>query len=327
MKIGILNPNWGFFSGEKTLHRWAEFFIEEYATDILSYEEAKTYTGDMIVCLNGRPDLLANCPPKEFKGIKVVHLMDHVFRVEETLRALEVNGIDFLLCYNDHDLFDPFFQHYYKDYIGKVLAVPFGYDSRFINTTPFGARTNKVVALGSVNPTSDPLCLEDIKEFAQFWKERDEPFTHKWRKMLSDNREDLKEIMDSRLPVFPQTKDFEYDIVAEYNKYKMFTTCESIMNYPSVKTFEGMACGSVLVCSDDPCYLQLGLVNSINCIKHSKYDLNEFKEKIEYYQNNEEELKAIAIQGERFVREFYNPEKIAKRLYKDLIFYSKNYGK
>lgn len=317
MRIKVLNSNYGFLTGDRSMHRWAEEFMNTYTEGAISYEDAKSYDGDMIVCLNGRPDLFENCPPKEFKGVKVVHLMDHVFRVKETLSVLKENNVTHLMCYNRHDLYDPFFKHFYSDYIGKVIPVPFGYnDLRFKNNTPFEQRKNKVVSLGSVNPVSDPLCLSDIQEYADFNK--GEKFTHKWRRMLVENIGDLKDIMDSRLPVFPETKDFGYDIAQEYNGYKMFTTCASIMNYPSVKTFEGMACGSVFVCEDLPCYRDIGFIHGQNCVMHEKGNIEDFKWEVTQMENNPQWLELISKNGQKFVEKNFNPKKIAENLYHDL---------
>src|SRR5690606_6096546 len=115
-------------SGDRSMHRWAEEFVNAFVEKEVSYEEAKHYKGDAIVCFNGRPDLPGNCPPSEFKGFKALHLMDHVFRTNETIQALRRNGVQTLLGYNKHDRHDAFFQHYYKDWVGKLIAVPFGYN-------------------------------------------------------------------------------------------------------------------------------------------------------------------------------------------------------
>jgi len=317
LKIGVLSPNMAFFSGEKSMHRWAEEFIDEYADMTLSYEKAKTYDGDIMVCFNGRPDLAQNCPPKEFKGMSALHLQDHVFQTEKTLQVLKENEIDYVLAYNRHDKHDPFFKAIYKDYIGKVIDVPFGYnDLRFRDNKDFSDRKNKVIALGSVNPVADPLCIADIEVYAEFNKAED--FTHKWRRMLVDHRHILSAEMDSLLPVFPQTKDFGYDIVETYNNYRMFTSGESIMNYPSVKTFEGMACGSVLVCSDHACYKELGLYDGLNCIMHKQYDIEDFRKNIQFYQQYPAALERIAKEGKSLVEKNYNPKMIAKTLYNNL---------
>lgn len=317
LKIGVLKPNWGFISGDKSMHLWASEFIKRYCEKELTFEECKTYEGDMVIQVNGRPDLPYNCPPKEFKGIKVVHLQDHVFQVEKTKQILKENNVQYVMAYNRHDKYDPFFQANFPEYKNKVIGVPFGFnDKRFGDNKEFSSRKNKVIALGSVNPVSDPLCIADIEVYAKFNKH--EEFTHKWRKMLVENSADLWKEMDSLLPVFPQTKNFDYDIVETYNNYKMFTSGESIMNYPSVKTFEGMACGSVLVCSDHQCYKDLGLINGLNCIMHKQCDIEDFKEQVSYYQHDQEALEKISQEGKRLVNYNYTPEHIAEKLFHNL---------
>lgn len=314
MKIAVLNPNYSFLTGEMSMHRYAEEFLKNFTHKVVTYEEAKSYEGDVVICFNGRPDLNENHPPKEFKGLKIVHLQDHVFQAENTKRKLKAHGVEWVMAYNSHDLHDPFFQEVYKDWSGKVIPVPFGYNNlRFKNFKNWEDRKSRVVALGSVNPVKDPLCEADIKEFSNFFK--DEIWTHKWRRMLAENKEPLSDIMESYLPDFPKTKDFNYSILDVYNNYKLFTTCESIMHYPSVKTFEGMACGSALVCSDHLCYSDLGLVDGVNCIRHKQYDLEDFRNKVSYYLNNDSELEAIAKNGQLLAEEFYNPYVIAKGLF------------
>jgi glycosyltransferase involved in cell wall biosynthesis len=319
MKIGILNPNMGFLTGDRTMHKYAEIFMNKYTDKVLTYEEAKTYDGDAIVCFNGRPDLHENYPPKEFKGLKICHMMDHVFQAERTYENLKTNDIHYIMCYSRLDLFDTFFKRAYPDYIGKVISVPFGFnDKRFKNLKPFNERDNRVLALGAVNPVSDPLCLADIKVFAEHYK--DQEFTHRWRRKLAIHAQDtdMQNIMRSLLPEFPRTKDFDYDIVEAYNNYQMFTTCESIMGYPSVKTYEGMACGSVFIGNDHPCYAEIGLISGKNCILHKQDDLEDFKRIVKWGQDNPEKLEQIAKNGEAFVREKYTPQKIAKNLFYNL---------
>jgi len=314
MRISVLMPNWGFLSGNRTLHRYSELFIEKYCERKLSYEEAKEYDGDVEIMFNGRPDLFNHCPPKEFKGVKIVHLLDHVFQAEESRRKLLENKVDYVMCYNRHDKYDEFFKYAYPEYINKVIPVPFGYnDLRFKQTKPFEERINKVVALGSVNPVNDPLCSDDIRQFVEFFK--DEQWTHKWRRSLYVHSADLTKEMDSLLPSFPVTKDFNYDIVETYNKYKMFTSCESIMRYPSVKTFEGVSCGSVLVCSDHPCYADIGFIDGLNCIMHKDNDIKDFQRVVRKYQQEPELLKIISEAGKKHVEKNYNPQIIADRLY------------
>jgi glycosyltransferase involved in cell wall biosynthesis len=312
-RIAVLEPNLGFLTGDRTLHRYAEVFMELFSDGVVSYDEAKTYQGDAIVCFNGRPDLDRNHPPKEFKGLKVVHLMDHVFQVERALKNLREHDVHYVLGYNRHDKYDPFFQAHFGEYVEKLIPVPFGFnDLRFRSTNRFSDRINKVVGLGAVNPVSDPLCLTDIELYTTFHK--NERWTHRWRKKLSDSIHFLENEMDSYFPQFPETKKFDYDILETYNAYKMFTTCEGIMNYPSVKVFEGMACGSVFIGNDNDCYKAIGLVSGQNCLLHRYEDVEDFKRTVQWAQENPKALEEISLNGQRFVRENFTPFKIASYL-------------
>jgi hypothetical protein len=90
------------------------------------------------------------------------------------------------------------------------------------------------------------------------------------------------------LPEFPIIKDFKYDLVAKFNEYKMFVTCESIMSFPSAKVFEGMACQTALLCADLECNKEFGLEAGKNCIMFEPYNINDFKDKVEFYQASKE---------------------------------------
>ena len=125
--------------------------------------------------------------------------------------------------------------------------------------------------------------------------------------------------MDSRLPDYPETKNFKYDIVKTFNDYKMFVNCESLQYFPSGKTFEGPASGSVLVCSDHQCYFDLGFIDGVNCIKHKEFDVDDFKKKVTYYLNNLDKLKDIQQEGTRMVRDNFSHKKIAQYVHEKII--------
>ena len=107
---------------------------------------------------------------------------------------------------------------------------------------------------------------------------------------LNRKLKELNEI-DSMLPEFPQIKDFRYDLVEKFNDYRMFTSCESIFNFPPAKYFEGPASGSVLVCAEHDCNKEFGFKDGDNCIMYEPYNIDNFKEKISFYIKNEAFLK------------------------------------
>lgn len=345
MRIAIQNPHRFVVRWEKSLHAYNIEFLDRYASVIylchLNWREVASFilwiwrsrvkiwrykivfstkglnkVADVLLNFNGRPDLDFNCPPKDFQGLKIAHLVDHSFYAGAAHRKLKANGVDYVMPYNDHAKYDGFFRHCYPDYIGKCIAVPFSYASRFIDTKPFAERINKCVALGSVNLVDDPQCPKGVlDDYVSFWRNK-EKWAHKFRHMIAENMPKLKNEVDSFLPASGYRGD--YDIVETYNDYAMFTTCESIMFFPSVKTFEGCACGSAFVCSDHECYTELGFKDGVNCIRFKQYDIDDFKKKIAYYQQRPKELAIIAHNGHELVTKNYNPQAVAKHLYHDI---------
>jgi hypothetical protein len=253
---------------------------------------------------------------KYFEGLKIFHLMDY-FWVEPASaknERLKEYRIDYVMSYSSSDKHCPFFQHFFPGYIGKVIPVPFGYHQRFENIDQFSNRIPKCIALGSVNP------LNRIDAPPDYWREPasfypDDAWMHKFRRILVKEKDNLKSIMDSTLAEFPKTREWNYDIVKKFNEYQMFTSCESIFYFPPAKTFEGPASGCVLVCSNHPCFTDYGFVDGINCIKHNQFDIQNFREKILYYQTHQEDLEQIQQRGTTFVRNRYSHQMIGQKLH------------
>lgn len=252
---------------------------------------------------------------KAFEGLKIFHLMDYFWKEPGSAihERLVEHGIDYVMNYGQADVHCEYFKKVFPTYLGRVIPVPFGYSDRFVSTTEFNQRDNKCVALGSVNPLrpydADPVnYTESAALFAN------EEWFHKFRRMIVESMDLLHDQVDSMLPVFPKYKDASYDIVKKLNGYRMFTNCESLFYFPSAKTFEGVACGAALVCSDHPCFANFGFQDTINCIVHNEFNITSFKDKIAYYQNNSVALEAIAHTGHDFVLEYYNHGAIADNL-------------
>jgi glycosyltransferase involved in cell wall biosynthesis len=112
--------------------------------------------------------------------------------------------------------------------------------------------------------------------------------------------------MDSMLPEFPQIKDFKYDLPSKFNDYKMFVACESIYNFPPAKYYEGIACGSVLFCSDHECNKEIGLIDGYNCVMFRQNDFFDFQDKVKFYQTNPQKLNEISNNGLNFVSTNYS---------------------
>ena len=239
---------------------------------------------------------------KKFDGLKVFHIGDYFGYRPASIsnKMLESVGVNYLLGYSMHDRYCNYFSNYFPEFNNRVWTLPFGYAPRFEVDKPFNLRLNKSIAVGSVNPLR-PLNdkLESFIEPANFFP--DESWFHIFRRKLILNKRYLLNEMDSMLPEFPQIKDFKYDLPSKFNDYKMFVACESIFNFPPAKYYEGIACGSVLFCSDHECNKEIGLIDGNNCVIFRQNDVVDFQDKVKFYQTNPEKLNEISNNGLNFV--------------------------
>lgn len=298
----------------RSQYSWRDLGLDK--TEIIFSSKKLFSQVDVLLNFNGVIDTDMTDTVKNFPGLKIFHIMDY-FWVQpgsEQYTKLKNIGVDYLMSYGSPDKYCSYFKKTYPDYIGKVIPVPYGFALRFKNTTPFKKRLQKCIALGSVNPLNRPDAPKPYwSETATFFKK--EKWMHKFRKMLADNKRSLLPIMDSLLPVYPQVTDHSYDIVKVLNNYQFFTTCESIYNFPTAKSFEGSAAGSIQVCSTHPCFTDLGFKDGVNCIKHKEFDIKDFKKKITYYLKHQNKLKKIQQNGTKFVRQNYSHPVVASKLF------------
>ena len=230
---------------------------------------------DAWISFNGTASILHDVIPKEFQGLKLYHVMDYTFRSLEAGRAFRSGKLDFLLGYARHDQWCRYFASVFPDYENRVIPVPFGYGPRFRCVTGFEARTKKCVAMGSVNPVQDPMSdARCISSYVKFFEGVE--WAHGMRQIIRANVDSLDGAVDSYLPVPPMTKNTSYNSAAVLNKYQLFVNDDSIMHYPPARTYEGPACGTVMVCSDHPCYDDFGWQDGVNCLKHRAEDLDDF---------------------------------------------------
>ena len=124
----------------------------------------------------------------------------------------------------------------------------------------------------------------------------------------------MSSVMDSLLPVYPRYRDYDYDLPSALNRYQMFVCDESLFYFPSAKTFEGPACGTVMLCSTHPSFADLGFKNGINCVMHREFDVADAKKQMEFSLADQHKLRQIAAAGEDFVRSRYSEEMVGKKL-------------
>jgi len=217
----------------------------------------------------------------KFNGLKIFHVGDYFWYHpgSEKYNQLKSAGVDHLFGYAMHDRYCKYFETHFPKYRGRTWGIPFGYAPRFCSTNPFNERKNKAVAVGSVNPLrSLHEQIYNYHETADFYP--DESWFHRFRREIILNKSTLQNTIDSMLPEFPDIKDFKYDLVAKFNEYRMFVSCESIFFFPPAKIFEGIASGSVLICADHDCNKEYGFKDGENCIMFETYNISELQSKI-----------------------------------------------
>lgn len=253
----------------------------------------------------------------KFKGKKYFHLMDYYIDVKRNLQFLKQHNVDYVIGHTKMDKYCPFFYDYYDTYIGKTIGLPFGYQGRFTCNVNFADRINKAVGLGSINPINDPLLKDTAKqELVDYF--RDVEFMHPVRRYVQLHEEEFADTIDARFPSPEKQKDFSYDAVAMLNKYRMFINDAGISNFPPARTFEGIACGCVMVAEDSDIYKELGFVPDINYIAYAKGDYEQMKSKIAYYQLHYDKLFAMHVKSLELAQQFPH-DKIAEKLYAYII--------
>lgn len=339
IRVVVQNPYFIFNEQQKNFNGYNFKFVEKYCDSILLYRSPLDYLkyrrrlkelgwnkkiyllpskacsdSDALVCFNGCAYMRINQPPKAYKKNKFFHVMDFTDSISKSSENL--SSANYLLGYCQHDRFSPFFRKYYNNFQDRVIAVPFGYGCRFVNEVPIENRINKCIALGAVNPVDDPLMSGDsLKEYRDFYSSH--TYSHEIRKAIVDNIDKWGDCFDSRLPVFPETKNSKYDAVEELNRYTMFINDASLDQYPPARTYEGIACGCVMVAEDLDVYKTLGFINGKNCILFPKGNYDCMLSKIKYFMAHLEELKLIQKESIKLSLNFTH-EKIADNLYLDI---------
>ena len=275
------------------------------------------------------------------KSIKTAFILQHSFADTEFIssNAKKLN-IDYLIAENNLSKNSAYFKKYFKWYEKDIYHIPYVFKPRFKNIKSFADRNNICFATGSFEHLSDHPRYSTFKFF--FNTET----IHPMRKIIYDNRDELKDLINSRISdlykdeverldegenlfqkiyarIFnamfvKQSNYHKFDIVAEYNNAKMFVVPEEANDLPGIGFVEGMACGSAYIGLDDPMYKDIGFIPGIHYISYDG-TLNDLKNKIIYYQNHNKELENIASAGCKYVRENFNGNTVAKKLYKDFL--------
>lgn len=110
---------------------------------------------------------------------------------------------------------------------------------------------------------------------------------------------------------------YKFDIVSCYNNYKMFIVPEEVIGLPGIGFVEGMSCGCAYIGLNDPMYEDLGLIDKIHYIGYDG-TIDDLISKIDYYQNNNDELEIIANNGYEFVKKNFNSDKVSRDFFENI---------
>lgn len=270
-----------------------------------------------------------------FKVVSLLHF--HGRKGESEI----INKAGISCIFNEVDLSktSEIFNRFYQIDVPWIIH-PFVFAERFKSVKLFKGRKNKCFSTGTITYKTHP-------EFTEVYSD---PCDQPARKFVKDNPEFFADTVDcyssdylednpgkiilpsdnqfvklykkiyNRTHVGKQKKYFSFNMVEKFNEYKMHLLGEEILGVPGIGFVEGMACGSAYIGLDSPMYRDYGLIPGVHYIAYdgTKEGL---KATVEYWQRpeNQEELGQIALRGTTFVRENFSGEKVAKRLFEELM--------
>ena len=249
-----------------------------------------------------------------FKGVKIQHLFDYYLDCKYAAEYYTKIGIDYVIGHCQMDRHCPLFNKYYSSFVGRVINLPMGYSDRFRCKTSFDNRENKAIAVGSLLPIKSITDFGVVEMVEMF---PDAKYMTPVREFVRFHEAELNDCIDTRFPTSSTGRDYSFDMVDLLNQYKMFINDEAIFNMPLCKTFEGIACGSVMVAQHNEIFHDLGFIPDKNYISFTKNDYSEMVDKVRYYQSNPHILSQLQEKSLQLA-ERYTHEKIADVLYKKI---------
>lgn len=277
--------------------------------------------------------------------LNLVHLSHYFVRTNEKSENYENIGKIVFFAENDLQQYSEFFRHYYSWYqYENVYLLPFVPQERFENLTTWENRKGVCIATGTYHNLRKDVNLEYSKDFVNFF---DIDCYHPMRKVLSENKETLKGMMDVRISFFDeesvkkkattrrdsklkkimkriynafnykQKKYFSFDIAQLYNQYKMAIIPEEKNGLPGIGFIESMASGCAYIGEINPMYAEIGLKSGEHYIGYNG-SLEDLKSQIEYYQKNDAELQKIAVNGYQYIRKHFNRESVSIKFLDDI---------
>jgi glycosyltransferase involved in cell wall biosynthesis len=108
-----------------------------------------------------------------------------------------------------------------------------------------------------------------------------------------------------------KSNHYKEDIVEQYNSFQMVVSTEEAGELPSIGTFEAMACGCAVICSNNVEYKSIGMIAGLHYVEYDGTFEN-LLEKIDFYKTHQKDLALIAKAGKIFVCEMFRVKSIKK---------------
>ncbi|MEX1997128.1 MAG: glycosyltransferase [Candidatus Andersenbacteria bacterium] len=280
----------------------------------------------------------------DYKGIVLVHLSHYHLRTEKIANFFSRLSYGFVVAEGDVARND-YFTHYFPGASSKTYLLPFTFEGkRFKRKQPFQQRKNTCFACG-------PMSVPSSAAYVQYYGRG--TALNPMRQALFDNQDKTQDtlatyiyphavavekmrkiqpgdsaftrVVKRAFPAWVLTSVlgyklpyYSFNIVEKYNQHMMFCTPEERTGIPSMKLFEGILCGSILVGIDDPMYTLIGFQDGVNYIAYKDANLKDLVAKITYYQNRPQELERIATSGYELVMSRFTPARVAEVFWQDL---------
>jgi hypothetical protein len=278
-------PRWYRFLWKKKLPLtgWNYVFSEK---GLRAYDAWMNFNGKAIAGTERDP------MPWSFSGLKVVHLMDYSFQPREDEERCRKLGVDFAFGYARHDLHCSFFQKAHPYLQGKVVPVPFGYLPRFSETIPFAEKENRASIMGAVVAMRSPADAEPaLRDYFEHFAGK--PCAHEMRWRIRNEGDSVRPWIASFLPKPTENVTWSYDSALELNRHRFFINDDSIMHYPPARTYEGLACGSVMLAARGSVWSDFGFEDGINCLLFEPGNLEDMMRVLKAGINDPERVRGL----------------------------------
>ena len=319
----LINYNKKFFYDLFKLYLWV--FLNNFNLFQIKFASRKSIKKNDIFYSSSRTVLKDNnIWIKKIDCIKIFHLTH--LEVETSLisnNAYKI-GVSHFIFENNLYISSPYFRKFFSFYKKDVLVFPHFYSKRFSKKIKFNDRKNKCFISGRV------MYLDEIKspnylDYIKYFKTN---HTHHHRLMIFENQNFLKMELDSYITIQGKAKSESnktsqnyyksFNIVDKYNEYKMFMSPGINEFETAIGIMEGMACGAALISKRNKALDDLGFVENVHYISFNGTK-EHLKNKINYFQNNNEQLYQIAQEGHNFIKKNFNPDIVIQNLILKLI--------